>query len=393
MKYRLIFILFAGVMLVLAGCEKDILKGPDPAIVEESPTYQEMEEFSKWGFNGYSCGSVKVMTRNIYVGSNIDTLMAAQNPSQVPELATYAFQMLLSTNFPERAESLAKEIARGRPHLIGLQEVSTIRVQHPGDAVYGGTVPAEDVLFDYLDILLSAIQARGLDYRVAGIIQNFDVEVPMVVGVNPLQFDDVRLTDYDVVLARHDVQVSRVSEVNYQMSLPLPGLGIEISRGYVALDARVRNKTYRFVNTHLKAEVDLIRMAQAQELVASLQNETLPVILVGDLDTPAPTGQTYQYLESEGLVDAWTRNLIRRNSGGFTSPHDLDLRNEEVHLYQRIDLIFVRSNVRWHGRQIIGPVLAYVVGDELHDRTPSGLWPSDHAGVVAWLKIPIAPTP
>jgi hypothetical protein len=29
---------------------------------------------------------------------------------------------------------------------------------------------------------------------------------------------------------------------------------------------------------------------------------------------------------------------------------------------------------------------ADVVGDELGDRTPSGLWPSDHAGVVATLR-------
>ncbi len=28
-------------------------------------------------------------------------------------------------------------------------------------------------------------------------------------------------------------------------------------------------------------------------------------------------------------------------------------------------------------------ITAIVVDDELHDRTPSDLWPSDHAGVVA----------
>jgi hypothetical protein len=28
-------------------------------------------------------------------------------------------------------------------------------------------------------------------------------------------------------------------------------------------------------------------------------------------------------------------------------------------------------------------IVATVVGDKLRDRTPSGLWPSDHAGVVA----------
>jgi hypothetical protein len=31
---------------------------------------------------------------------------------------------------------------------------------------------------------------------------------------------------------------------------------------------------------------------------------------------------------------------------------------------------------------------ADVVGEESTDRTPSGLWPSDHAGVVATLALP-----
>src|SRR5439155_15689452 len=34
---------------------------------------------------------------------------------------------------------------------------------------------------------------------------------------------------------------------------------------------------------------------------------------------------------------------------------------------------------------------ADVVGDELPDRTPSGLWPSDHGGVVATLGLHVRP--
>jgi hypothetical protein len=32
-------------------------------------------------------------------------------------------------------------------------------------------------------------------------------------------------------------------------------------------------------------------------------------------------------------------------------------------------------------------VAAEVLGEELEDRTPAGLWPSDHAGVVATLHL------
>ena len=214
----------------------------------------------------------------------------------------------------------------------------------------------------------------------------------MVANLEPLQFDDVRLTDYDVVLARGDVGISRVAEVNYQARLPVPGFGIEIPRGYVAVDATVGRKTYRFVNTHLEPapipEILPVQLGQAQELVASLQGETLPVIVVGDLNTPAPTGETYQYLESQGFVDVWTRNLLKRQGPGNTNPHDPDLRNEFPDLYQRIDLIFVRNPLGPAENTVVGPVFAVVVGDELDDLTPSGLWPSDHAGVVARMRIP-----
>ena len=117
-------------------------------------------------------------------------------------------------------------------------------------------------------------------------------------------------------------------------------------------------------------------------------------ILLGDLNTVAPTGETYRLLRAVGYGDAWTRNLLVSEGSGFTCCHDADLRNEEVKLDRRIDLVMVRNVggfLRGRRGRRIGPVFAFVVGDELDDRTPSGLWPSDHAGVVAQLKIPVLP--
>jgi endonuclease/exonuclease/phosphatase family metal-dependent hydrolase len=324
------------------------------------------------------------MTRNIYVGTDVDVVLAAQNPEQVPVLVAQAFQTLLATNFHERAKALADEIKRNRPHLVGLQEVSLIRTQSPGDAVVGGTTPAETVLFDYLAILMDALKNRGLHYKVAGIIANADVEVPMLVNTNPLAFDDVRLNDYDVVLARHDVKIPNVTQANYQTRLVIPSLGtVQIPRGFVAVNAKIDHKTIRFVNTHLEPasipELLPIQLGQAEELAAALQNETLPVVLVGDLNTPAPTGPTYQFLLGKGFVDLWTLKSNRDEGEGYTNPHDADLRNTTVHLNQRIDLILAKTN----DARLKKGIVVRVVGDELRDRTPSGLWPSDHAGVVA----------
>ena len=47
-------------------------------------------------------------------------------------------------------------------------------------------------------------------------------------------------------------------------------------------------------------------------------------------------------------------------------------------LKQILDLVFVRGDV--HVRDVT------VTGDEESDRTADGLWPSDHAGVVATVQ-------
>ncbi len=337
-----------------------------------------------------------VMTRNIYIGANVDTILAAEDPMQVPLLAAEAYQTMLSTNFPERAQALAKEIAWAKPHLIGIQEAWTIRMQLEGDSIAGGTVPAKQVVFNYLKILRKAIAAQGLKYRVVAKIQDADVEMPMVNPASPVGFSDVRVTDHDVIMVREDVKIVGRMKDNFVNRLIVPSLGIEVPRGYVAVDAKVNGRKYRFVNTHLEpASIpDLLplQLAQAQELLAAVATQEYPLIIVGDFNSPAKKGDTYKLIRSQGYVDSWRRNLLRgfltHNKRGNTDSHDDDLRNEKVRLTQRIDLIFVQSHVSMGGYQDIGPAIAFVVGDELQDRTPSGLWPSDHCGVVAKLWIP-----
>jgi endonuclease/exonuclease/phosphatase family metal-dependent hydrolase len=343
---------------------------------------------------------ITVMTRNIYVGANLDIIMAAEDATQIPILAAEAFAAMQATNFPERAQALADEIAWTRPHLIGIQEASLIRMQENGDLVGGGTTPAETVVYDYLKILRKTLRQNNLNYKLAVKGMNFDVEVPMVNPDSSTGFSDVRLTDFDVILAHKDVKISRKTVAKFQTILQLPTLGVDVPRGFVAVDATFKGRTYRFVNTHLEPvmvpELLPLQMAQAQELVAALQDVTLPVILVGDFNSKATKGESYKLIKSTGsFVDAWTRNLyklfITHNKRGFTNPHDDDLLNTRVKLNQRIDLIFVRSNVWAAGYHDIGPVVAVTVGDHLDDRTASGLWPSDHAGVAAILWIPEGP--
>jgi hypothetical protein len=339
--------------------------------------------------------SLVVMTRNVYVGGYIDRILHATNPNEIPFLVAESFMEVVSTNFYLRAEALADEILQGQPHLIGLQEISTLYRQSPGDYLLGGTMLASDLVFDYLQILIDAISARGLDYEVKGIILNFDIEMPMFVGpdpYNPFDYDDVRLLDFDVVLARNDVYVTNVIEQNYSDFISFAGNMIK--RGFISLDAMVGHKWYKFVNTHLESDSTYIRRLQAEELRSVyLNGVNFPIIVVGDLNTEATHGATYQDFITDGYVDSWTRNLVQPEILGLTNPHDWDLRNTEVNFTKRIDLIMVKSHVSENGIHNIGPVFAYVVGDELSDRIPfpdgTLVWPSDHAGVIALLRIPV----
>jgi hypothetical protein len=109
----------------------------------------------------------------------------------------------------------------------------------------------------------------------------------------------------------------------------------------------------------------------------------LPVILAGDFNSRADgTGTaTYATLIGAGFDDTWT--ATHPGSLGNTWGHAVDLRNTTVDLTQRLDLVLYRGD--------LSAERAVVVGEELADRTASGLWPSDHAGVVATLELHARP--
>lgn len=326
---------------------------------------------------------VTVMTRNVYVGTDLDRIITAQTAEEFVMRVAEMWQMLQATDFTERAEALADEIAEARPHLVGLQEITCFRTQSPGDAVIGGTVPAEAVYLDYLAILMEKLVDRGLSYVVVAAMEGTDVEVPLPVGDG--SFDDVRLTDYDVVLARRDVGLSNAQAANYTAMLPVTspaGAVIEIRRGWVAVDAQIEGKTVRFVNTHLEPAdyTDDVQAGQLAELLQLLSNESLPIVLVGDLNSEADGSgtSTYQALLTAGFLDVHGLDPMP-DGDALTCCHDLGLRNGSVQFTKRIDHILLAST------PVVPEVNAWIVGADLTDRTPSGLWPSDHAGVVARL--------
>jgi endonuclease/exonuclease/phosphatase family metal-dependent hydrolase len=131
-----------------------------------------------------------------------------------------------------------------------------------------------------------------------------------------------------------------------------------------------------------------VQHAQAAEILAGPAATTLPVVYVGDLNAPAdgtgfPGDQpttTYSDTLASGFVDAW----VEAASGdGLTCCQDSHLLNPLSTASERIDYVLFKGNLKVRA--------ATVVGANPADRTPSGLWPSDHAGVVADLKLPTEP--
>ena len=358
LKIKTFLCLFLLFIIMLSGCERI-----DVAGLLEPQTLSDTQPLT-------------LMTYNVYVGSSTEDLLSVETLIQAPTEVANVYNNAIASDFPARATAIAKSIKTHQPHLIGLQEISIVRRQTPGDFIAGGTTPAENVVLDYLKVLMDALQAEGLNYKVVAKVQNFDVEMPMFTETG---VDDVRLTDYDVILARDDVEVDNATAVNYEDAFTVELLlGLQIIRGYAAVDATIDGITYRVVNTHLESFVQNTRIAQTQQLINSLTDEDKPILLLGDFNTQAPDATAYKMLLDAGYVDLWTTDADKT---GYTCCQDSDIKNENSAHYERIDLIFVRNL-----QDVDFSAMSFTVGDKSADRLPSGLWPSDHAGVVAQIE-------
>lgn len=318
-------------------------------------------------------GMLTVMTQNLYLGADLTAILTAPTPQDLVAATTAAWAQVQANDFSSRADALADEIVAAAPDLVGIQEASLWRTQTPGDASGGGTVPAVTVAIDHLATLLDRLAARGRPYVAVRTVELFDVEVPVVIQGGTM---DVRLTDRLVILAASGLPTSNARGEAYSdpnlLELSLLGSPVRVARGWAAVDATVGGQTIAFYNTHLEAFASAPRVAQANELAGILDAETGPVVLVGDLNS-TPGNEGAAVISDAGFSDAWATS--QPGEDGFTCCFAPDLSDPAPSLDQRIDYVL------WRGDLTVES--ADVVGEETADRTASGLWPSDHAGVVA----------
>lgn len=343
------------------------------------------------------------MTRNLYLGADLAPAIQSTSREAFFEANGAIFRQVEATNFPVRAKGLAKEILENEPDLVGLQEVALWRTAPPSlGPVFSNRPEATTVKYDFLELLLDQLNKGKTRYRAVVVEPEFDFEAPAdangVPGDGPgggqgiLANTEIngRLTMRDVILARVGVGVKTSHPqaghfANLLVEKVAGSTEVTITRGWVAVDARVRgSRPFRFVDTHLEsfdneAEYPSVRARQAGELVApgGPATGTLPVVLVGDLNSDVKTevkpgdGQAYRVLTQAGLRERSTGKTGCCIEGSY------DLRGgSAAEFNHRVDHVLTNdpSQVKLVSSRLTGTKMSH------------GYWDSDHAGLFSSLN-------
>ncbi len=358
-----------GLTATLSACELDTFTSvfPSQPNPPKGPTVTEAR-----------ASTVTVMSRNMYVGTDVDAVIAAlasSDPDDDLSALLGAIAVLEQTDFPTRAAAIADEIQRTRPHVVGLQEVSDIDI----DLTALG-LPV-DVQISFLPVLLDELTQRGLAYEAAAMVQN--------ITATPLP--GIRLVDHDVMLVdrtRVTVTPGSVQGKRFDLNLGTVAPGVDLFRGWVSLEAVVDGAAYTVVSTHLESgaggELELLRTVQALEIIAVTQNAPR-VILLGDLND-VPGSPMHQALLEIGFADVW--KSLRPGVTGDTCCHPTDLSNPQADMTMRIDYVLSRGVLGQPQSGVQGQIDLVGLGPQERLSGSGPRWPSDHAGVVATLLTP-----
>lgn len=330
-----------------------------------------------WSTPAWAGTRVTLMTQNMDAGTDLSFVIALGAPAGV-DLTLAEVQ---ASNLPQRADLLAAKIAAAKPQLVALEEVTLWRVGPTPDT-------ATEVLYDQLELLLTALKKYGADYRVVTVNSLTDLALPGSTGA-------VRYTDRDVVLMRSDLRppsfhLSNVHARTFDAGFVFEGL--PITQGWISMDVHLGNRQFRFVETHLESpipgvpEATDVQVAQTAELLHELRNLAIPVVIAGDFNSDAEFGNgvdatpSVALIEAAGYADTW--KAVNSGDPGYTWPFYLEDQPPPAFFapfrpFERIDLFFSRGLEPVGVKEVTAPAPASVV-------PPFG---SDHAGVIATFQL------
>jgi endonuclease/exonuclease/phosphatase family metal-dependent hydrolase len=331
--------------------------------------------------------TVKVMTYNLFQGTDFTGILSAQSADQYFAAAPGTLQEVEDSNLPARMKAIAHQIAISQPDIVGLEEATLWRYDI-------GPYPT-DVLYDPLQYLLDDLENQGVHYAPAVVANEYELQGPLTSDLWPW----LRANGRNVLLARTDkpeMQISNPQTGTFQTLLTIPfplpppfPTQLTIARSWGSVDVNIHGVSFRVFVTHLENPIPgyepsyQLQQAQAQELNdVTLNNTTLPVIVLGDFNAIANplngsydrSHDTYQEMLDLGFGDAWAdRNPPRP---GLTWP--LINASTADTATQRIDFVFYRGHVN--------ALETRLAGDMQQDKI-DGMWPSDHAGLRALMQI------
>jgi len=200
-----------AVAVLVAACGGEPGNAPDAASTQPASASTRGHE-----------PTVKVMTRNLYLGADILAIADAAGPEEALLASNRTWAGVQSTRFPARAAVIAGEVREEMPDVLALQEVTTWRLGPPASCLTGAPVTpaATDVAQDFLAILQGALAREGLHYDVAAQVTSMDVELCIGDPGDPATLSDLRYTDREVILVRKGVHWR---DPTLPAAQPLPG--------------------------------------------------------------------------------------------------------------------------------------------------------------------------
>ena len=367
-----------------------------------------------------------VMSRNLYLGADLTPALQANNIDQAINAGGEIVNQVHATKFPSvRAASIAAEIKKRKPDIVGLQEAALWRTGPVNISAALGSPVATQIDpqgGDFLTDLLNALNTKSkkasaakkgkskkaVQYTLAVVKPEFDFELPVNddgngSGLSGADHNE-RLTMRDAILVRKGVGIkfSGPSTGTFSTLLRETLAGgvrtVDVTRGWAALNIKARGRSFHVVDAHLEAFDSQgtnttnqgttlgkgdIRAAQAAQLVTPQPNGAVlpskPNILIGDMnsddDTVANNGDrnAYMALLAGGFSERSTATPLGccLNDpflvGGPNSINDFD---------HQVDHVLTNSGK-------VKFVKGFVDG-----RAPvNGLYPSDHAALTSVLKI------
>lgn len=374
--------------LLIAACNASDNAGPTPLPGTDAQLGQATTSWEAVVANaGRGAMPIKLYSQNVYPGFNIDNLVigliqtsGSGNPAYFLDSLAVAMTALDATDWRERAARMVLEIEAQNPDVVALQEMVT--VERAGLQLLGLPFPDERV--EFLEIFREELAKRGLPYVLVDTLPLTYAPIPIdqLFGL-PVPPGTVFATYYDrdAMFVRENVGIANVRADTFAVGLQEV---VYQTRGWIQADLTLRGKTWRVIGTHPNPgwPAGPGQPTQVQELLTAAGGSTLPVVIAGDLNLE-PTSPEYAQLTAAGFLDLLQAQYGATAAGNTCCQSDDALRNPAPTLTKRIDYVMVRPATGY----ALGPFDIEPFGDERADRTATGMWTSDHAGLLARLVL------